>query len=119
MNLQNLTYAGKRKNWKFERFLTSHKEQCIVLEGLTKYGYNGLDKRTKVSRLMDGVKLDSLNTVKSRILADSDFCKDFYKCVKLCKDFLKQYARTKSKTRRVSEVSSGGRGRSGGEKVED
>ena len=34
---------------------------------------------------MDGVKVDSLNTVKEMILANSDFCKDFEKCVTLYK----------------------------------
>ena len=68
---------------------------------------------------MDGVKLDSLITFKVMILAESNFCKEFYKCVTLYKDLLKQSDSTTSVTRQVSEVSSGRRGGSGSKKVED
>ena len=73
MKFQNLMYAGERKKWKFERFVTAYKEQHTILEGLTYYGYNELDNRMKVTRLMDGVKVDSLNTGKAIILVNSDF----------------------------------------------
>ena len=62
---------------------------------------------------MDGVKVDSLNTFKEMILANSDVCKDFDKCFALYKDLLKQFDSTPSETRRVLDVSSGGRGGSG------
>ena len=86
---------------------------------MTDDGYNGLDNMTKVTRLIYYVKVDSLNTTKAMILENSDFCKDFDKCVTFYKDFLKQYRSTQSETRGVSEFSSGERGRSGGEKVKD
>ena len=63
--------------------------------------------------------MDSINTVKAIILVNSDFCKDFDKYVTLYKYFLKKYNNTPSETRRVSEVSSGGCGGSGREKVKD
>ena len=66
---------------------------------------------------MDGVKVDSLKTVKAMIIVNSDFCKDFYNFFTLYKDFLKQSDSTPSKTRRVWEVSSGGRGGNGGKRV--
>ena len=53
------------------------------------------------------------------IISNIDFCKDFNKCDTLYKDFLKQFNSTQSETRRVSEVSAGGRGRSGGKNIED
>ena len=68
---------------------------------------------------MGVVKLDLLNTVKSMILANSDFCKDFDKCVTFYKDFLKESGSTPSETMRVFKVSYVGRGGSGGEKVEE
>ena len=82
-------YAGERENWDFEPFETSHKEQHTILEGLTNIGYNNLDKRTKLSRLVNGVKMGSLNIFKAMILVNSDFCKDLENCVILYKDFLK------------------------------
>ena len=62
--LQNLTYAGEINKWNFERFVTKHNKKQTILEGLTDYGYNGLNNRTKVTHMMDGVKLDSPNTAK-------------------------------------------------------
>ena len=68
---------------------------------------------------MDGVKVDSLNTVKAMILFNSDFCKDFEKCATLYKDFMKKSDSNPSETRRVLEVSSSGRHWRGGGKVEE
>ena len=73
VKLQALTYAGETKNCNFERYVTAHKEKHTILEELTKHGYNVLDDRKKVIRLMNGVKLDSLDTVKEMILANSYF----------------------------------------------
>ena len=73
MKLQNLKRAGAINNCKFEWFVTAHKEQHTILEGLTNHGYNGLDDRTKVTRLVDGVKVHSLDTVKAMTLVNSHF----------------------------------------------
>ena len=89
IKLQNLMYARERNNWYFERVVNEQKEQHTILEGLTNIGYNNLDKRTKLSRLVNGVKMGSLNIFKAMILVNSDFCKDLENCVILYKDFLK------------------------------
>ena len=68
---------------------------------------------------MDGVKVDSLNTVEAMIITKSIFFKDFDKCVTWYKDFHGKYNSTPSKKRRVSEVSSSGRGGSGVKKAKD
>ena len=73
MKLQNLTYAGKRKNWKFDQSVTAHKYQHTILKVLTYHGYNRLDNRTKVTCMMEDVKVDSLNTAKAIILTNRDF----------------------------------------------
>ena len=73
MKLQSLMYADKINYWNCERFVTAHKEQHTILEGLTNHGYNGLDDRTKVTRLVDGVKVHSLDTVKAMTLVNSYF----------------------------------------------
>ena len=46
------------KNCNFERFVTVHKEKHIIIEGLPEHGYNGLDNRTKVKCMIDGVKME-------------------------------------------------------------
>ena len=60
----------------------------------------------KFTRLMDVVKLDSLNTFNAMILAHSYFHKEFDKCITLYEDFLNHSDSNSSDTRRVSEVSS-------------
>ena len=65
---------------------------------------------------MNGVKVDSLNTAKAMILTNSDFCKDFDKCVTLFKELFNQSDSTQSETRWVSEASSGRRCGSGNKK---
>ena len=44
--------------------------------------------------------MDSLDTVKAMILVNSDFFKDFDKCITLYKNFLKKSDSTQSETRR-------------------
>ena len=53
--LLSLSYQVERKNWKFKRFSTTHKEQNTILEGLTDHGYCGLDARTKLTSLLYGI----------------------------------------------------------------
>ena len=99
--------------------MISHKEQHTILEGLPDHGCNGLGNRTKLTRLMDGVKVDSLKTIKAMIIVNCDFCKDFDKCVTLYKALLNQSSITLRETRRVLEVSSSRHGGSGSEKFKD
>jgi hypothetical protein len=40
-----------------------------VLNGLTDYGYSGIDNDTKVRKLMAGINTNSLDTVKATVLA--------------------------------------------------
>ena len=67
--------------------------------------------------MMDGVKANSLNTFKAMVLVNSDFHKDFEKYVTLYKDFMNNSDSTPGEKRQVLEVSYGGCGGSGGEKV--
>jgi hypothetical protein len=39
-----------------------------VLNGLTDYGYSGIDNGTKVRKLMMGIKTDALDTVKAAVI---------------------------------------------------
>ena len=56
------------------------------MEGLTDHGYCGLDARTKVTRLLDGIKTDLLDTVKANIMHDRKFRRDFERCVNFYKN---------------------------------
>ena len=86
--LTTLTYTGEQRRWNFQKYVKGHVDQHIILEGLVQHGYSGIDKRTKVRHLMDGIKCDALNPVKSTIIANQEYRHDFDKCVGLFVDFL-------------------------------
>ena len=84
------TYTGERRRWTFEKYVTLHKDQHSILEGLTEHGYAGIDKRSKVRYLLDGIKTDDLNVIKGQILASAALRNDFDACVTLFRDYLLQ-----------------------------
>ena len=88
--------------------MTYHKEQHTILEGLTDHGYGGMDVRTKVTCLLDGIQTETLDAVNTNILGSKTLRKDFEKCVILYKDFIKQSGSSRTENRRVAEISSMG-----------
>ena len=88
-----LLYQVERKKCTFERFVTTHKDQLTILEGLTDHGYCGLDARTKVNFLLNRIKADSLGAVKANTMQDSKLFIDFERCVTFYKDFIKKVQR--------------------------
>ena len=84
------TYTGELCCWTFEKYVTLHKDQHSILEGLTKHGYAGIDERSKVRYLLDGIKTDDLNMIKGQILATATLRNDFDACVTLFRDYLLQ-----------------------------
>jgi hypothetical protein len=67
-----------------------HTEQHAVLNGLTNYGYSGIDNGTKVRKLMAGIKTDALDTVKSAVLENPALRTNYPDAVTLYGDFIKQ-----------------------------
>lgn len=88
--LRDSTYHGEKRNWNFEKYVTTHKEQHHVLLSLESHGYKGVDERSKVRYLNDGIKTSRLDTVKATILSSSEYRSNFDKCVNLYKDFIEQ-----------------------------
>ena len=88
--LQATCYRGETKGWNFEKYVTLHKEQHHILEGLERHGYKGIDDRSKVRYLNDGIKTTKLDTIKAAILASTNRRSDFDGCVTLYKDFITQ-----------------------------
>ena len=88
--LRDVNYHGEKRNWTFEKYVTVHKEQHHVLTNLEQHGYKGIDDRSKVRFLIDGIKTTRLDTVKATILSSDEYRADFDKCVTLYKDFIKQ-----------------------------
>jgi hypothetical protein len=74
----------------WEKYVQIHAEQHAVLNGLTDYGYSGIDNGTKVRKLMAGIKTDALDTVKAAVLASPALRKNYPDGVTLYGNFIKQ-----------------------------
>jgi hypothetical protein len=55
VNIGLVSYIGERKKWTWEKYVQNHAEQHALLNGLTDYGYSGIDSGTKVRKLMVGI----------------------------------------------------------------
>ena len=109
--LKTTVYSGEQRRWDFEKFINVHKTQHSVMEGLKEHGYTGIDNRSKVRFLLDGIKTDKFDTVKALIMANSALRNDFDGCVTLYQDFIKQSTKGKSTpTVGISEIKTSGGG---------
>lgn len=89
--LTSTVYNGEQqRRWDFERYVNVHKSQHSIMEGLVEHGYNGIDPRSKVRYLLDGIRTDKFDSVKTRIMSDATLRNDFDACVTLYQDFIKQ-----------------------------
>ena len=88
--IQRATYTGEGRRWNFEKYVKTHVDQHQILTDLTKHGYAGIDPRSKVRYLLEGIKTKELDNVKTRILSDATLRSDFDMCVNLFQDFIKQ-----------------------------
>jgi hypothetical protein len=55
------------RNWTFETYVMKTVEQHVILEGLTEYGYKGIDDGNKIRLFLDGITAPELEVVKTRI----------------------------------------------------
>jgi hypothetical protein len=81
--LGSVSYIGERKKWTWEKYVQIHAEQHAVLNGLTNYGYSGIDNVTKVRKLMAGIKTEYLYTVKAAVLYSPALYGEFIKQQKI------------------------------------
>jgi len=104
--MQTTVYNGEMKRWDFEKFVNLHKQQHSILDGLVLHGYAGIDERSDVRHLVEGIKTDKLDTIKGQILASAELRSSFDRSVTLFQDFIRQQTKTKSYlTLTVAEVS--------------
>jgi heptaprenylglyceryl phosphate synthase len=70
--LKSTVYNGEHCRWDFEKHINVHKSQHSIMEGLVEHGYTGIDPRSKVRYLLDGIKTDKFDSVsKTRIMSDA------------------------------------------------
>ena len=100
--LEVTTYDGEKRRWNFERFVKTHKDQHTILDNLREHGYAGIDERSKVRHLLNGIKTDKLDSVKTRIMSDQVLRNRFDDCVTLFKDFISQSSSLRNPTLEIS-----------------
>lgn len=110
--LSNTSYNGEGRRWNFEKYVTSQKKQHQVLEGLTRYGYSGIDPRTKVRYLISGIKTKDLDAPTTNILGSPTLQVNYDAAVTLYKDYINQSTNSGSlaPTRNVSMTTATQRG---------
>ena len=109
--LKDTVYNGEQRRWDFEKCVNVHKQQHSVMEGLVEHGYTGIDPRSKVRYLLDGIKTDKFDAVKTRIMSDERLRNDFDACVTLYQDYIRQTSKMKTTnaTVNISELKTGKR----------
>jgi hypothetical protein len=103
LSLDRSVIMSKERSGPGKKYVQIHAEQYAVLNGLTDYGYSGIDNGTKVRKLMAGIKTDALDTVKSAVLASPALRTNYPDVVTLYGDFIKQQ-KIESASMNVSDV---------------
>ena len=63
--IRSTSYTGEKRNFTFEKYVQMHKDAHTMMENLTATQYPGIDSRSKVKHLFDGIKTSSLDTAKA------------------------------------------------------
>lgn len=112
--LKSTRYYGEKKRWNFEKFARVHVEQHTILEGLALHGHAGIDERSKVRHLLDGIMTKDMDSVKTQVMADATLRGDFTRVVTLCQDYLKASQNSETRQANISAVATGNGGNKGG-----
>jgi hypothetical protein len=73
-----ISYSGEGHHWNFEKYVMAQKKHHQILEGLVHYRYLGINARTKVCYLMDGIKTSALDVPTGQILGTPDSIKSYF-----------------------------------------
>ena len=62
-------YSGERKRFNFECYMKIQKDQHYILEGIKAHWHAGIDPRSQVRHLIQGIKISYFDAVKAHIMA--------------------------------------------------
>jgi hypothetical protein len=115
--LRALQYHGESRKMTFARYSTSMFESIQALNSMKESGYQGVDDRTAVRHLLDGIKDSSLDATKNSILASEQLRTSYDGCVALFLDFIAQKATSDKKlSLNISDVDSKKQGKEKGKR---
>lgn len=104
--LQALSYSGETRRWNMEKYVRAHMDQHNILQGLVEYGYSGIDERSKVRHLLNGIKTSTLDSVKAQVMSSAELRVSFEDTVNLFNDFIAQNRALQDKGGRERTVAS-------------
>ena len=70
--------------------MAAHMDQHHMRTGLAVHVYSPMDAQAQVCLLQNGIRITSLNLVKTTILVSATLRNDFAAETRLCADFIKQ-----------------------------
>ena len=60
---------GETRKWNFDKYSKVHMDRHQTLTDLEDHGYKWIDERSKVHKLLNGIKTDATDVVKAQIIA--------------------------------------------------
>lgn len=72
-----LTYTSETRRWDFEKYRNRHCEMYARAKELQYIGYSGVDIASRARKLMNGIRTDKLETVKTSIYSTPSLRSDF------------------------------------------
>ena len=86
--------------------MTIHEEQHTILEGLVSHGYAGIDERSKMCYIMNEIKTNLLDSMKTQIISNLDLQNEIAQCIVLFKDYLAQTKVNRNQKLNIAAVNS-------------
>ena len=102
--LKDSSYHGEKRRWNFEKYIRMHQDQHMILQSLVQHGYAGIDERSKVRHLLDGIKTNELDTAKGQIWASPALQNNFDDCVTLFQDFINNKRTATTRTSTIASI---------------
>jgi hypothetical protein len=78
-----LLYTGEGRRWNFKQYVSRHVELHARAKELERFGYAGIDKASRVRRLMAGIKTSKLDSVKGSIFTQGEDVQNNFEAVVL------------------------------------
>ena len=104
--LTELNLDGQRKkNWDFNKYVLAHKEQHIILEKLTEYGYAGIDDNSKIRYFLQGITDPKLDAVKANLACQTGLIKTFDYVVTSYRTYMQTHKETTANKRTALNIS--------------
>ena len=87
--LQYLEWSRDIQAWNWDDYVAVYMTDHNIIKGLIIHGYAGIDNRTKVLYLCNGIKSSALTPVQAMILANSKLRYDFTWWVTLFAEYMR------------------------------